>query len=172
MELFDGSVADNIARFGTPDLAKVEAAARKVGLHELILALPQGYDTEIGSEGARLSGGQRQRLALARALYDDPVFVVLDEPNASLDEAGEAALGQAIVDGKKRGTTFVIITHRRSVLAVADKLLVLRDGQVQAFGPRDEVLQALQRAAQGGAQGRPAAGPARVQAAVSGEKRA
>jgi ATP-binding cassette subfamily C exporter for protease/lipase len=92
-----------------------------------------------------LSGGQRQRLALARALYGDPVFVVLDEPNASLDEAGEAALGQAILDAKKKGTTFVIITHRRSVLAVTDKLLVLRDGQVQAFGPRDEVLKALQQ---------------------------
>ena len=161
VELFDGSVADNIARFGTPDMEKVEAAARKVGLHELILGLPQGYDTEIGSDGTRLSGGQRQRLALARALYGDPVFVVLDEPNASLDEAGETALGQAILDAKQKGTTFVIITHRRSVLAVTDKLLVLRDGQVQAFGPRDEVLQALQRGAQG-----------RIQAAPATEKRA
>lgn len=165
VELFDGSVADNIARFGTPDMAKVEAAARKVGLHELILGLPDGYDTEIGAEGARLSGGQRQRVALARALYGDPVFVVLDEPNASLDEAGEAALGQAIVDAKDKGTTFVIITHRRSVLAVTDKLLVLRDGQVQAFGPRDEVLKALQGGAKGAAPGRPAAAAARIESA-------
>lgn len=159
VELFDGSVSENIARFGPPDPARVEAAARKVGLHETILQLPQGYDTEIGSEGARLSGGQRQRLALARALYGDPVFVVLDEPNASLDDAGEAALAEAIRQSKAQGTTFVIITHRKSVLAVTDKLLVLRDGQVQAFGPRDEVLQALQRAAAQAAQGAPA-GPA------------
>jgi ATP-binding cassette subfamily C exporter for protease/lipase len=172
VELFDGSVADNIARFGTPDLQKVEAAARKVGLHELILGLPEGYDTEIGSEGARLSGGQRQRLALARALYGDPVFVVLDEPNASLDEAGEAALGQAIIDAKKQGTTFVIITHRRSVLAVTDKLLVLRDGQVQAFGPRDEVLKALQRPPQGTPPARAPAGAPRLQPTPAGEKRA
>jgi ATP-binding cassette subfamily C exporter for protease/lipase len=158
VELFEGTVADNIARFGAPDPEKVEAAARKVGLHDDILALPQGYETGVGREGARLSGGQRQRLALARALYGDPVFVVLDEPNASLDEAGDAALAQAIAAAKAQGTTFVVMTHRRSVLAVADRLLVLRDGKVQAFGPRDEVLQALQRNAQKNAA--PAARPA------------
>ena len=147
VELFDGSIAENIARFGEIDEAKVHAAARLVGLHEFILALPQGYDTPVGREGAKLSGGQRQRVGLARALYGDPVFVVLDEPNSSLDEAGDAALAQAIAVLKSRGTTFVVITHRTSVLGVADKMLVLRDGTQQAFGPRDEVLAALQKAA-------------------------
>ena len=148
VELFDGTVADNIARFQRPDADRVEAAARKVGLHEFILTLPQGYDTEIGSEGARLSGGQRQRLALARALYGDPVFVVLDEPNASLDEAGDRALAEAIAAAKARGTTFVVMTHRTSILGVSDKLLVLAEGQVHAFGPREQVLARLQQAAQ------------------------
>ncbi|MEJ8838675.1 type I secretion system permease/ATPase [Ramlibacter sp. AN1133] len=148
VELFDGTVAENIARFDAPDAARAEAAARKVGLHEFILSLPQGYDTEIGNEGARLSGGQRQRLALARALYGEPVFVVLDEPNASLDEAGDRALAEAIAAGKARGTTFVVMTHRTSILGVSDKLLVLADGQVQAFGPRDQVLAKLQKATQ------------------------
>jgi ATP-binding cassette, subfamily C, bacterial exporter for protease/lipase len=148
IELFDGSLAENIARFGTVDMAKVEAAARAVGLHEFIMALPQGYDSPVGREGAMLSGGQRQRVGLARAIYGDPVFVVLDEPNSSLDEEGDAALARAIAGLKARGTTFVVMTHRTSVLAVADKMLILRDGQVQAFGPRDDVLAALQKAAQ------------------------
>jgi ATP-binding cassette subfamily C exporter for protease/lipase len=157
VELFDGTVAENIARFDQPDPAKVEAAARKVGLHEFIEALPAGYDTEIGSEGAMLSGGQRQRLALARALYGSPVFVVLDEPNASLDEAGDRALAAAISEAKANGTTFVVMTHRIGVLGVTDRILVLVEGQVQAFGPRDEVLAAIQRASQQAqAGGRPA----------------
>lgn len=147
VELFDGSVADNIARFGEVDMAKVEAAARTVGLHEFILSLPQGYDSPVGREGAILSGGQRQRIALARALYDKPAFVVLDEPNSSLDEQGDAALAQAIAQMSSRGTTFVVMTHRTSVLAVAHKMLVLRDGQTQAFGARDDVLKALNEAA-------------------------
>ncbi|MES2999404.1 MAG: type I secretion system permease/ATPase [Pseudomonadota bacterium] len=147
IELFDGTLAENIARFGEVDRAKVEAAARAVGLHELILALPDGYDSQVGREGAILSGGQRQRVGLARAIYGDPVFVVLDEPNSSLDEAGDAALASTIQLLKSQGTTFVIMTHRTSVLAVADKMLVLRDGQVQAFGPRDEVLGAIAKAA-------------------------
>jgi ATP-binding cassette subfamily C exporter for protease/lipase len=146
VELFDGTLAENIARFGEVEMHKVEAAARAVGLHETILALPQGYDSPVGREGAMLSGGQRQRVGLARALYGDPMFVVLDEPNSSLDEAGDAALASAILQLKARGTTLVIMTHRASVLAVADKMLVLHDGQTRAFGPRDEVLAALSKA--------------------------
>lgn len=148
VELFEGTVAENIARFGEVDRAKVEAAAKAVGLHELIMGLPLGYDNPVGRDGAMLSGGQRQRVALARAIYGNPVFVVLDEPNSSLDEEGDAALARAIATMKAQGTTFVVMTHRTSVLAVADKMLVLRDGQAQAFGPRDEVLAALQKAAQ------------------------
>jgi ATP-binding cassette subfamily C exporter for protease/lipase len=146
VELFDGTLADNIARFGEVDMAKVEAAARAVGLHEVIIALPKGYDSPVGRDGAMLSGGQRQRVALARALYGDPVFVVLDEPNSSLDESGDAALSSAIAQLKSRGTTFVVMTHRTSVLAVADKMLILQEGQNRAFGPRDEVLAALAKA--------------------------
>jgi ATP-binding cassette, subfamily C, bacterial exporter for protease/lipase len=148
VELFDGTLAENIARFGEVETAKVHAAARAVGLHEFILALPQGYESPVGREGAMLSGGQRQRVGLARAIYGDPVFVVLDEPNSSLDDAGDAALSAAILQLKAQGTTFVIMTHRTSILPVVDKMLVLRDGQVQAFGPRDEVLAALAKAAQ------------------------
>ena len=147
VELLEGTLAENIARFGEVDMDKVQAAARAVGLHEFILSLAQGYDSPVGRDGAMLSGGQRQRVALARALYDEPVFVVLDEPNSSLDEAGDAALAQAITQLKARGTTFVVMTHRTSVLAVADKMLVLRDGAQHAFGPRDEVLAALNQAA-------------------------
>ncbi|MFZ5487540.1 MAG: type I secretion system permease/ATPase [Pseudomonadota bacterium] len=152
VELFEGTLAENIARFGEVDMAKVEAAARLVGMHEFILGLPQGYDSPVGRDGAMLSGGQRQRVALARALYGKPAFVVLDEPNSSLDEEGDAALAQAILMLKQQGTTFVVMTHRTSVLAVADAMLVLRDGTQQAFGPRDEVLAALQQAAQQAAQ--------------------
>jgi ATP-binding cassette subfamily C exporter for protease/lipase len=146
VELLDGTLAENIARFGDIENAKVRAAAQAVGLHDFIMSLPQGYDSPVGREGAMLSGGQRQRVALARAIYGDPVLVVLDEPNSSLDEAGDAALAAAILALKARGTTFVVMTHRTSVLAVADKMLVLRDGIMQAFGPRDEVLTALQKA--------------------------
>ena len=145
--LFEGSVAENIARFGEVDMAKVEAAARAVGLHELISAFPQGYDTLVGPGGIRLSGGQRQRVGLARAFFGDPVYVVLDEPNSSLDEEGDAALSQAIRQASARGATVVVITHRTSVLHVTSKILVLRDGQQQMFGPRDEVLAALNQAA-------------------------
>jgi ATP-binding cassette, subfamily C, bacterial exporter for protease/lipase len=161
VELLEGTLAENISRFGPPDPAKVEAAARAVGLHEYILGLPQGYDSPVGREGAILSGGQRQRVALARALYADPVLVVLDEPNSSLDEAGDAALAAAILQLKARGTTFVVMTHRTSVLAVVDKMLVLRDGNMQAFGPRDEVLAALVKAAEqaGSHQTKPAVRP-------------
>ena len=167
VELFDGSLAENIARFGVVEMGKVEAAARAVGLHDFIMALPQGYDSPVGRDGAMLSGGQRQRVGLARAIYGDPVFVVLDEPNSSLDEEGDAALANAIQVMKSRGTTFVVMTHRTSVLAVADKMLVLRDGQMQAFGPRDEVLAALQKAAQQvQAQAMPSAGAVQVAGAA------
>ena len=148
VELLEGSLAENIARFGEVDMAQVEAAARLVGLHELIMSLPQAYNSPIGRDGAMLSGGQRQRVGLARALYGKPVFVVLDEPNSSLDEAGDLALANAIAALKQLGTTFVVMTHRTSVLGVADKMLIMRDGAQQAFGPRDEVLAALQKARQ------------------------
>ena len=148
VELFDGTIAENIARFGDVNQKQVEAAAQAVGLHEFILSLPEGYATDVGPEGARLSGGQRQRVGLARALYGNPVFVLLDEPNSSLDEAGDQALAAAIAHGKAQGTTFVVITHRTHVLGVSDKILLLRDGTMQAFGPRDDVLSALQKAAQ------------------------
>ena len=146
VELIDGTLAENIARFGEVEPAKVREAAKAVDLHDFIMSLPQGYDSPVGREGARLSGGQRQRVALARALYGDPVLVVLDEPNSSLDESGDADLASAILQLKSRGTTFVVMTHRTSILAVADKMLVLQDGVMQAFGPRDEVLTALTKA--------------------------
>jgi ATP-binding cassette subfamily C exporter for protease/lipase len=148
VELLDGTLAENIARFGDVDMAQVEAAARLVGLHELIMSMPQGYNSPIGRDGTMLSGGQRQRVGLARALYGKPVFVVLDEPNSSLDEAGDAALAGAIAALKQLGTTFVVMTHRSSILSVADKILLMREGAQQAFGPRDEVLAALQQKAQ------------------------
>ena len=142
-ELFDGTVAENIARFGDVDREKVEAAARTVGLDEFIASLANGYDTPIGAGGSILSGGQRQRVALARAIYNDPSFIVLDEPNSSLDEAGDRALLQTLMLLKSRGATLVIITHRTNVLAAVDLMLVLREGQMQLFGPRDEVLATL-----------------------------
>jgi len=145
VELIEGTLAENIARFGDVDMVQVEAASRLVGVHELIMSLPQGYNSPVGRDGAMLSGGQRQRIGLARALYGKPVFVVLDEPNSSLDEAGDAALAGAISSLKQLGTTFVVMTHRTSVLGVADKMLIIQDGAQQVFGPRDEVLAALQQ---------------------------
>jgi ATP-binding cassette subfamily C exporter for protease/lipase len=147
IELFEGSIADNIARFGEVDSERVIAAARSAGLHEMILRFPKGYDTPIGEAGSLLSGGQRQRIGLARAVYGDPVLVVLDEPNANLDDVGEAALVQTVRELKAKGRTVFLITHRPGIVAVADRLLLLRDGRVQAEGPRDEVLAGL-RAAQ------------------------
>ena len=146
VELLEGTLAENIARFGEVEPAKTKAAARAVGLHDFIMSLPDGYDTAVGRDGAMLSGGQRQMVALARAIYGDPVLVVLDEPNSSLDESGDAALASAILDLKARGTTFVIMTHRTSVLALANKMLVLHDGVMKVFGERDEVMQALKQA--------------------------
>lgn len=143
IELFEGSVSENIARHAQPDSAKVVEAAQLCGVHEMILRLPQGYDTPIGVGGAKLSGGQRQRIALARAVYDYPRIIVLDEPNSNLDDVGERALLQAILELKKRSMTVVLITHRPAILGVTDKILLLRDGVVQMYAGRDEVLAAL-----------------------------
>ncbi|MBK5541248.1 type I secretion system permease/ATPase [Pseudomonas sp. TH07] len=143
IELFSGSIADNIARFREADPQQVVAAAQQAGVHEMILRLPQGYDTLLGDEGSGLSGGQKQRVALARALYGKPSLVVLDEPNSNLDTVGESALAAAIAQMKAQGTSVVLVTHRSSALAQADKLLVLNEGRLQAFGPSQEVLKAL-----------------------------
>jgi ATP-binding cassette subfamily C exporter for protease/lipase len=146
VELFDATVAENIARLGDVDSKKVIAAATSAGLHEMILRLPKGYDTPLGEAGKLLSGGQRQRVALARALYDEPVLVVLDEPNANLDDMGEAALQKALVEMRAKGKNIVAITHRQGLVALADQLLVLENGQVSHVGTRDEVLKALRPA--------------------------
>ena len=144
IELFGGSVSDNIARFGEVDPEKVVQAAKRAGVHELILHFPQGYDTLLGDGGAGLFGGQRQRIGLARAMYGDPSVIVLDEPNSNLDEVGEAALVQAINDLRQRGKTIVLITHRTSAIGVTNKLLLLRDGVAEMYGPTNQVLAALQ----------------------------
>ena len=149
VELFDGSVADNIARLGTVDSEAVVAAATRAHAHELILSLPQGYDTQVGDQGLRLSPGQRQRVALARALYGNPRLVVLDEPNSNLDGAGEGALAQALTALRKEGVTSIVVTHRPSLIAHVDKILVLAAGRVQQFGPAGQVLKAMQQQAQG-----------------------
>lgn len=143
VELFEGTLAENIARFGDVDMEQVEAAARVVGLHENIADLPEGYDSQVGSDGCFLSGGQRQRVALARAIYGNPKLVVLDEPNASLDEAGDLALAQALEMLKARGVAVVVISHLTSVLRVVDSLLVIQEGAVKLYGKRDEVLAVL-----------------------------
>lgn len=146
VELFDGTIAENIARFGEIDPEKVVNAAQQAGIHDIILRFPKGYETPIGHAGGFLSGGQRQRIALARALYGDPVLLVLDEPNSNLDDVGENALVQAILGVKSRGGTIILITHRTSIIGIVDKLMVLRDGSLQAFGARNDVLAALAKA--------------------------
>jgi len=143
IELFAGTVRDNIARLGDATPTAVIEAAKLVGLHEIIMRLPRGYNSEIGEAGLRLSGGQRQRIGLARAVFGRPRLVVLDEPNASLDHEGEEALHHAIARLKEVGTTVVMIAHRPSVLGLADKLLVLRNGTVDAYGSRAEVIAKL-----------------------------
>lgn len=140
IELFEGSISNNIARFGEADSEKVVNAAKVAGVHDMILQLPEGYDTVIGSMGLNLSGGQRQRIGLARAIYGSPKLVVLDEPNSNLDEVGEQALAQAIQQIKATQATVFIITHRAGILAQVDQLLVLRNGSVMAFGPREQVM--------------------------------
>lgn len=146
IELFEGSIAENIARFGNVDAAKVIEAATNAGLHEMILRFPKGYDTPVGEAGGLLSGGQRQRIGLARAIYGNPALLVLDEPNANLDDVGEAALVRAVQTLKAKGCTVILVTHRPGILAVADRLIVLKNGTVQADGPRDAVMAALQQA--------------------------
>ena len=146
--LFAGTVAQNIARLSEADAAEVVRAAQRAHVHELVLRLPKGYDTEIGEGGEALSPGQRQRIALARALYGAPRLVVLDEPNASLDHEGDEALLRALQQLKRERVTVVIVAHRPSLLRGVDKLLVLQEGTVQAFGARAEVLARLTRAAQ------------------------
>ncbi|HCT99645.1 MAG TPA: type I secretion system permease/ATPase [Methylococcaceae bacterium] len=145
IELFEGTISENIARFGDLDPEKVVNAAKMADVHDLILHLPDGYDTVIGASGGTLSGGQRQRIGLARALYGEPRIVVLDEPNSNLDEVGEAALGNAIQRLKQKQTTIIVITHRNNVLANVDKLLILNDGLVSVYGPKDQVIAHLQQ---------------------------
>ncbi|NYT63470.1 type I secretion system permease/ATPase [Alcaligenaceae bacterium] len=145
IELFEGSIAENIARFGEVDDAQVITAAQRAGVHDMILRLPKGYDTRLGVDGASLSGGQKQRVGLARAIYGDPALVVLDEPNSNLDDVGEAALVETVLDLKRGGTTVIVITHRMNILNAVDKLLVMRDGMLTLYGPRAEVLKALQQ---------------------------
>ena len=146
IELFDGSLAENISRFGPKDLSKLCAATKAAGLEGFIDSLPMGYETPVGMDGTNLSGGIRQRIGLARALYGDPVLLVLDEPNSSLDETGDKSLIRALSEAKGRGATLVVVTHRPQILGLADKLLILRDGQMQAFGPREQIMEALKQA--------------------------
>jgi ATP-binding cassette subfamily C exporter for protease/lipase len=145
VDLFDGTIAENIARFGDVDMDKIKQAAEVVGLTKLINSLPEGFDTPVGDEGAFLSGGQRQRVALARAIYGNPKFIVLDEPNSSLDEEGDAALIRTLQYLKSQKTTLIVVTHRTQLLSVIDYVMVMVDGQIKQFGPRDEVLAALQQ---------------------------
>lgn len=155
VQLFDGTVAENICRFESePDADAIIKAATAANVHQLILRLPQGYDTRIGSDGSVLSAGQRQRVALARALYRDPFLVVLDEPNSNLDAEGEAALIEAIQAVRARGGVVIMIAHRSNALAAVDQVAIVNGGRLTAFGPRDEVLRKVLRGASGGAPGR------------------
>lgn len=145
IELFGGTISENIARFGEVDAEKVVLAAKRAGVHDMILHMPMGYNTPLGECGAGLSGGQKQRIGLARAMYDDPALIVLDEPNSNLDDVGEKALLAAIADLHQRGKTIVMITHRTSAIGVTNKLLLLTDGMAQMFGPSAEVLAELDK---------------------------
>lgn len=146
VELFEGTIAENIARFAEVDSEAVIRAARSSGVHDMILRFPQGYDTRLAADGSPLSGGQKQRIALARALYGEPNLIVLDEPNANLDDVGEKALVDALAELKARGATVILISHRPNVLCAVDKVLMLRDGAVHMLGSRDEVFAALRKA--------------------------
>ena len=143
IELFEGTISDNIARFEKVDAEKVVLAAQIAGVHEMILMLPDGYDTIIGSDGVNLSGGQRQRVGLARALYGSPKLIVLDEPNSNLDEVGERALGVALQKVKETGATVFIVSHRPNILSRLDHILVMSAGTISMYGPRDKVIAEL-----------------------------
>jgi ATP-binding cassette subfamily C exporter for protease/lipase len=145
IEVFPGTVSENIARFGEYESQDVIAAAKTAGVHEMVLHFPEGYDTKIGDGGIGLSGGQKQRLALARALYGNPSVVVLDEPNSNLDDAGEMALVKAILELRQRKAAVILITHRGTILQATTKLLLLREGSVLMFGPTSQVLESLQQ---------------------------
>lgn len=152
IELFEGTIAENISRFGEADPARVIEAAQRTGIHEAILRFPNGYNSQIGESGALLSGGQRQRVGLARAMYGNPSVLVLDEPNSNLDDAGERALSQAVAQLKQSGKTVFLVTHRLNILGAADRILALRDGRIEHFGPREGVLDVMraQEAARNG----------------------
>ncbi len=143
IELFEGTISDNVARFGKVDPEKVVLAARVAGVHEMILQLPDGYDTVIGSEGINLSGGQRQRIGLARAIYGNPRLIVLDEPNSNLDDVGEKALAVALQKIKETGATVFIISHRPSILSRLDRIMVMNAGTITMYGARDHVIAEL-----------------------------
>jgi len=147
VELFSGTVRENIARMAEGDPAEVIEAAMNAGVHDTILRLPNGYDTEIGEQGMMLSGGQRQRIGLARAVYRQPALIVLDEPNSNLDAAGEEALNRTIATMKARGSAIVVVAHRQSLMAQIDQIAVLCEGQMQLVGARDMVLAHLSRPA-------------------------
>ena len=147
VELFEGSVAENIARLGQLDSDRVMAAAHAAGVHEMVLQMSDGYGTQVGSNGAFLSGGQRQRIALARAMYGDPPLLVLDEPNANLDEMGELALDKALQQAKQRGQTVIIVSHRPIAIRNCDLILVMQEGLVSLYGPREQVMAKLAAAA-------------------------
>ncbi len=148
IELFDGSIAENICRFSQPNSDKIIKAAKTSGIHEMLLRLPNGYDTIIGPNFGALSAGQRQRLGLARAIYDSPKLVILDEPNSNLDDQGERELQAAIKQVKEQGSTVIVVTHRTSILGLVDKILLMREGLVADFGERNQVLEALKNASQ------------------------
>lgn len=145
IELFEGSISENIARFADVDAELVVKAAKTAGVHEMILQLPDGYDTVIGSDGVNLSGGQRQRVGLARAIYGSPRLILLDEPNSNLDEVGERALATAIQELKQTGATVFVITHRTTILSQLDRLLVMSAGGISMYGPRDQVMEELNK---------------------------
>jgi ATP-binding cassette subfamily C protein EexD len=149
IELFEGTISQNIARFAEVDSQKVVEAAKKAGVHEMVLRLEDGYDTKIGAGGASLSGGQRQRIGFARAIYDNPKLVILDEPNSNLDDQGELALIKAINSLKEIDTTVIIITHRPSILQVTNKLAVVKQGMLEAYGNTNEILAKMAEAARG-----------------------